>query len=166
VERIRSVAHRGNFQIHDVTAYEVSQGVNVNLDLEVDPSLSLAAAHDKATALETEIKLELPEVGEVNVHIEPLPKRVETGGDAALSQPVVERELLEIAQKTPGVLDCHSVEAHQVGDAVMVSLHCTLESHLPVERVHDLTEDLKFRFRKAFPQISKVSIHAEPEERH
>jgi divalent metal cation (Fe/Co/Zn/Cd) transporter len=40
-----------------------------------------------------------------------------------------------------------------------------MEPDLPVARVHDLTEDLKFRFRKAFPQITKISIHAEPKER-
>jgi divalent metal cation (Fe/Co/Zn/Cd) transporter len=33
-----------------------------------------------------------------------------------------------------------------------------------VARVHDITEDLKFKFRRAFPQISKISIHAEPDE--
>jgi divalent metal cation (Fe/Co/Zn/Cd) transporter len=34
-----------------------------------------------------------------------------------------------------------------------------------VGRVHDITEELEFKFRKAFPQISKVSIHAEPQQR-
>jgi divalent metal cation (Fe/Co/Zn/Cd) transporter len=40
-----------------------------------------------------------------------------------------------------------------------------MEPGLPVARAHDITEDLEFRFRKAFPQISKVSIHAEPRAR-
>ncbi len=165
VEKIRSVAHRNNFQIHDVTAYEVNGRVNVNLDLEVDPSLTLKAAHERATTLECEIQRELREVNEVNVHIEPLFKRVETGNQARLDRSAVEHELLEIARRTPEMLDCHSVEAHQVGGNLLVSLHCTMEPNLPVARVHNLTEDLKFRFRKAFPQISKISIHAEPKGR-
>jgi divalent metal cation (Fe/Co/Zn/Cd) transporter len=49
-----------------------------------------------------------------------------------------------------------------VGGNVHVSLHATLEPDLALTRVHDITEDLEFRFRKAFPQIFKVSIHAEP----
>lgn len=165
VEKIRAIAHRQNYQIHDVTAYEVNGRVNVNLDLEVDPGLKLEAAHAQATHLEDEIKRELREVNEVNVHIEPLLKGVEAGNEARLAQSALERKLLEIARQTPGLLDCHALEAHQVGNNVLVRLHCTVEPDLPVARVHEITEDVEFRFRKAFPQIFKVSIHAEPKER-
>ncbi len=49
--------------------------------------------------------------------------------------------------------------------ATAMLVHCTLEPDLPVARAHEITEGLEFRFRKEFPQISKVSIHAEPRER-
>ena len=162
VERIRSIAHRNNFLVHDVTAFEVNGRVNVSLDLELDPSLRLEAAHSQATRLEGEILSHLAEVGEVNVHIEPLLERVETANEARLVRSNMERELLQIARGTPELVDVHSVEAHQVGDNVLVSLHCTLEPDRPLAQVHHITEDLEFRFRKAFPQIFKVSIHAEP----
>jgi cation diffusion facilitator family transporter len=162
VERIRSIAHRDNFLVHDVTAFEVSGRVNVSLDVELDPSLRLEAAHGQATRLEQEIQHQLPEVGEVNVHIEPLVKRVETANEARLARSNMEGQLLEIARRSPEVLDVHSVEAHKVGDNVWVSLHCTLEPQLPLAQVHEITEDLEFKFRRAFPQIFKVRIHAEP----
>jgi cation diffusion facilitator family transporter len=165
VAKVRSVAHRSNYQVHDVWAYELDRGINVNLDLEVDPALTLQAAHEQASDLEKEIKRELSEVNEVNVHIEPLTKRVESGNQAMLDQSAVERKLLEIARQTPELLDCHSIKAHHVGQNVFVRMHCTLEPTLDVARVHDITEELKFKFREAFPQISKISIHAEPEGR-
>ncbi|HEV2177677.1 MAG TPA: cation-efflux pump [Terriglobia bacterium] len=164
VERIRAVAHRENFLVHDVTAYIVKGRVKVSLDLEVDPGLSLEAAHGRATRLEAEIERQLPEVDEVTVHIEPLLRRVEAADEARAVAAGMERELMNIARDTPGLVDCHSLEAHTVGANVLVSLHCTLDPSLPVARVHDITEDLEFRFRKEFPQISKVSIHAEPSE--
>jgi divalent metal cation (Fe/Co/Zn/Cd) transporter len=55
------------------------------------------------------------------------------------------------------------VEAHQVGGNVVVRLHCTLKPELPIAKVHDITETLEFKFRQAFPQISKITIHAEPQ---
>jgi cation diffusion facilitator family transporter len=164
VSKIRAVAHRQNFLVHEVTAYEVDGRVNVHLDLEVDPRLRLAEAHDRATQLEREIKENLPEVNEVNVHLEPLLVAVETGNEARLDHLAVERKLEELARETMGVLNCHSVEAHQVGDDVVVQLHCMLEPDLPIARVHDITEMLEFKFRQAFPQISKINIHAEPED--
>ena len=162
VEKIRAVAHRNNYQIHDVTPYEVEGRVNLSLDLELEPSLTLEVAHGRATALEDRIKREIPAVNEVNIHIEPRLNRVETAREVGWLREGMEKKLLAIARKTPGLLDCHSLVAHQVGENVLVSLHCTLEPDLPLRRVHEITEELEFEFRKEFPQIMKVSIHAEP----
>ena len=164
VARVRAVANRYNFKVHDVTAYELKGSVRVNLDLEVDPSLTLQAAHDRATELESAIEREIGEVSEVNVHIEPLLDRVEPAAEAHIVASDVERRLMKIARGTPGLVDCHSLEAHEIGSNVYVAMHCTVEPDLPVARVHEITEELEFRFRQAFPQIFKVSIHAEPRE--
>lgn len=162
VEKIRAVAHRNNFQVHDVTPYKVEEKVNLNLDLELEPTLTLEAAHRKATDLENEIKREIPEMNEVNVHLEPLLKAVEPGREAEWLQEDMRKRLLAIARDTPGLLDCHSLVVHEVGKNILVSVHCTLEPNLPIGRVHEITEELEFRFRKEFPQIMKVSVHAEP----
>jgi cation diffusion facilitator family transporter len=164
VARVRAVANRLNFKVHDVTAYEVKGRVRVNLDLEVDPSLTLQAAHDRATRLESAIEGQIEEISEVNVHIEPLFDRVEPAAETEIVASDLETKLMRIARETPGLVDCHSLEAHEVGSNVHVAMHCTLEPDLPVARVHDITEELEFRFRQAFPQILKVSIHAEPRE--
>ncbi len=165
VEKIRSIAHRGNFAVHEVSAYDLRGRINVYLDLEVDPGLTLEVAHDQATHLESEIKRELRDVAEVNIHIEPFVKEVESGDEARAVQNDMDHQLMRIARETPGLLDCHSLEAHRVGESVVVRMHCTLEPDLPVGRVHDITEDLEFKFRRAFPEISKVSIHPEPKGR-
>ena len=162
VAKIRAVAHRRNFLVHEVRAYEVNGRVNVHLDLEVEPQLRLSEAHDRSTLLESEIKANLPEVNEVNVHLEPLLVALETGDEAGMDNLAVEHKVAELARETPGVLNCHSVEAHQVGGNIVVRLHCTLEPDLPIAKVHDITETLEFKFRQAFPQMSKITIHAEP----
>jgi cation diffusion facilitator family transporter len=164
VERIRFVANRDKFAIHDVTVYEVNGRVNVNLDLEVEPALTLEKAHDQASDLEKAIHEDLPGIDEVNIHIEPLARRVETGNEVKLDQMDLEKRLMEIARETQGVLGCHSIEAHQIGANTVVRLRCAMNPELPIAAVHDLTETLEFKFKQAFPQISRVSIHAEPTE--
>ena len=105
---------------------------------------------------------EVPAVGNVTVHIEPRPGVVEPGREALEELPKIERKILEIARQSEGIHDCHSVAASRVGDSVLVSLHCTMDGNLPIARVHDITEELKLRFRSAFPRIQRVNIHAEP----
>ena len=162
IEKVLSVAHRHNFQVHDVTAHSIGGTVNVDLDLEVEPSLTLERAHGEATRLEESVLDEVPAVGNVTVHIEPRPRVVEPGREALEELPKIERKILEIARRSEGVHDCHSVAASRVGDSVLVSLHCTMDGNLPIARVHDITEELKLRFRSAFPRIQRVNIHAEP----
>ncbi|MGH9430543.1 MAG: cation diffusion facilitator family transporter [Terriglobia bacterium] len=162
VERVRAIAHRNDFQIHDVTPFEVHGNVNLSLDLELEPTLTLEDAHRRATFLEEEIQREIPSVKEVNVHIEPMQKRVEPANEAAGLRQQLEERVRALTLGTPGLVDCHAIEAHQVGATVHVSLHCTFEPDLPISRVHDITEDLELKFRKELPQIMKVSIHAEP----
>lgn len=162
VQRVRSVAHRENFQIHDVTVFETRGRIKVDLDLEVDPQIRFTAAHDRATELERAIRDALPEIDEVNVHIEPLPRRVETAREATRVREQLERRMLEIARRLPGVVNCHSVEVHQIGRALLAMVHCTLQPDLSVTRVHDITEELELRVREEFRQGIKVSIHPEP----
>jgi divalent metal cation (Fe/Co/Zn/Cd) transporter len=162
VEKIRAIANRQNCQVHEVTAYEVEECINVILDLEVEPSLRLDTAHDQATALEQEIKQALPEVCEVNIHLEPFTKQVEAVKAVPLTPVDLATRLTEIAREIPGVLDCHDIEAHQAAGNVFVRCHCTLLPALPIARVHDITEELEFRIRRAFPFVLRVNIHAEP----
>ena len=162
VEKVLWVAGRMNLAIHNVTAYSIEDVVHIDLDLELDPALTLDRAHREATSLEETVLKELPAVGSVTVHLEPRSKRVESGKEAPDALPLIEKKILEIARQNGSVHDCHSVAAGRVGDNILVSLHCTLDGKLLLEQVHDITEELKLRFRAAFPQILRVNIHAEP----
>ena len=164
IEKVLSAAHRHNLPIHDVTAYSIDGTVHVDLDLEVDPSLTLELAHGEATRLEEAVLREVARVGTVTVHLEPRKKSVESGEEALEELPKIESKIMQIAQKSSGVHDCHSVAASRLGENFLVSLHCTLDGNLPIERVHDITEHLKFRLRAVLPRILKVNIHAEPAE--
>jgi cation diffusion facilitator family transporter len=163
VERIRSIAHRENFHVHDVTAIEVKGRPQIDLDLEVDPALELTTAHERATSLEALVRRELPEVRDINVHIEPMRKKVVSAQDAPRIQADTERALREVVRSTPGVIDCHSIDAHRVGSEVVVTVHCTLQPGLSVERAHDITERLELKLRERVQRDIRVNIHAEPE---
>jgi len=129
----------------------------------VDPALELTTAHERATSLEALVRRELPEVRDINVHIEPMRKKVVSAQDAPRIQADTERALREVVRSTPGVIDCHSIDAHRVGSEVVVTVHCTLQPGLSVERAHDITERLELKLRERVQRDIRVNIHAEPE---
>jgi cation diffusion facilitator family transporter len=163
VEKVRSIAHRMNFEIHDVVAFTITGHLRVELDLEVDGALSLQAAHEQATQLEGALRAALPEVEDINVHIEPRLHGVTHATKALRVQAPIERKLLEIVRGSPGVIDCHALEAHEMNDDLAVTIHCTVRPGLSVTQVHTITEELELRLREAFPQITRMNIHPEPQ---
>jgi len=93
--------------VHEVTAYEVKGCINVIVDLEVEPSLQLDPAHEKATVLEQDIKQGLPEVCEVNIHLEPFMKNVEAVNAVQLTTAELESNLPSTTYVSSPPLTCH-----------------------------------------------------------
>ncbi len=66
---------QGAYNPHRVRARKIGSYYMVNLDIEVDPTLSVKAAHDIARSVEKSLKSSLKNVYDVMVHVEPLGNR-------------------------------------------------------------------------------------------
>jgi cation diffusion facilitator family transporter len=69
-ESVRSV--EGAHNPHRVRARKIGHYYMINLDIEVDPGLSVKLAHDIAKKVENSIKSNLKNIYDVMVHVEPL----------------------------------------------------------------------------------------------
>jgi cation diffusion facilitator family transporter len=160
-DRIRAVASRYNFNVHDVSVQDLSGRLHVEQHLELDEHLSLKEAHDRVTVLETEIRSDMPEISSILTHIESEPATIESG-DEILREAALEKRLKQIASNFPEVLDMHDVRIKRVRGRLYVSCHCTLSDDLPLSRVHDISTELETRFKQDAPELFRVLIHPEP----
>jgi cation diffusion facilitator family transporter len=160
-DRIRAVATRNNLNVHDVSVQDLQGRLHVEQHLELDEKLSLKAAHDEVTLLESEMRKEVPEISSILTHIESEPGTIETG-DAFVSHAKLERRLKAIAAQFPEILDMHDVQIKRVRDRLYVSCHCTMADDLPLSRVHDTSTALEIRFKQEAPELFRVLIHPEP----
>jgi cation diffusion facilitator family transporter len=160
-DRVRAVATRYNFNVHDVSVQNLSGRLHVEQHLELDESLTMKQAHDRVTLLESEIQKEVPEIHSILTHIESEPSTIEPGNeigrDAAL-----EKKLKAIAAEFPEVVDMHEAEIKRVRGRLYFSCHCTFSDELPLSRVHDVQTELEIRFKHAAPELFRVLIHPEP----
>jgi cation diffusion facilitator family transporter len=161
-DRIRAVAARNNFSVHDVSVQDLAGRLHVEQHLELDETLSLKKAHDVVTRLEAEIRSEIPEISTILTHIESEPSTIEPGG-RVLRNAALEQKLRPLVREFPEILDMHEVEIKFVRDKVYMSCHCTLADNLPLSRVHDVVTALEIRFKQAAPELFKVLIHPEPQ---
>jgi len=161
-DRVRAVATRHNFNVHDVSVQDLRGRLHVEQHLELDEGLSLKEAHDRVTLLESEIRRDVPEITSILTHIESEPATIETG-DEITRDAVLEKKLKAIVAEFPEVLDVHDVEVKRVRGRLYVSCHCTFSDELPLSRVHDVQTDLEIRFKQAAPELFRVLIHPEPQ---
>ena len=161
-DRIRGVAARHNFNVHDVSVQDLNGRLHVEQHLELDERLTLLAAHDRVTLLEAEIRSEVPEISSILTHIESEPATIETG-DEVVRDAGLERRLKAVAAEFPEIVDMHDLNLKRVRDRLYVSCHCTLSDDLPLSRVHDIQTALEIRFKQEAPDLFRVLIHPEPQ---
>ena len=160
-DRIRAVATRHNLNVHDVSVQDLKGSLHVEQHLELEEQLSLKDAHDRVTALETEMQEDIPEISTILTHIESEPATIEAG-DEITRDTALEQRLKAVAAEFPDILDMHDVQFKRVRGRLSVSCHCTLPDDLPLSRVHDIQTDLEIRFKQDAPELFRVLIHPEP----
>ncbi|MGZ3308631.1 MAG: cation diffusion facilitator family transporter, partial [Xanthobacteraceae bacterium] len=163
LERVMVIARNRALAVHHVTVHSIEGRLAISLDLEVDGSLSLGAAHDIASGLEDAIREELGPDVEVDTHIEPLQPYDEPGREAPSERvSAVRNALSEIAARHAFVRAIHDVRVREAEGGEIVNFHCVVDSTLSVANVHDRVDEVERALRLRFSSIKRVIGHAEP----
>jgi cation diffusion facilitator family transporter len=160
-DRIRAVAARSNLAIHDVSVQEYDHTLHVEQHLEVPETMSLRAAHDLVTRLESEMRREVPEISSILTHIESEPATIERPASLERDRQL-EVRLRRVARSFPEILDIHEVFVTRINDRIQVNCHCTLPDDLPMAKVHDIITAFEGAFKLEDPEVSRLLIHPEP----
>ena len=72
-------------------------------------------------------------------------------------------QVRHVVRQTAGECGLHQLTLHRAGGRVCVSFHCRMPQETPVSRAHDLTMAMENALRNRLPEITRVTIHMEPE---
>jgi divalent metal cation (Fe/Co/Zn/Cd) transporter len=161
-ERIMVIARNSGLAVHHVTVHDLGGKLIVGIDLEVDGSMALTAAHDVAQQLERNILDEFGEDVEVDTHIEPLEPELPFGTDAAPTRVEVIQAALSQFAAGGAIHDIHSVRVRDTDAGEIVNFHCRAAPSMSVIRVHENVDEIERALRRAFPTVKRVIGHAEP----
>ncbi len=161
--RLRSLADGFGLGLHDLNAHAEPHGaLTLEAHVEVDARLTVGQAHALVDRFEARVREELPEVGTIVTHIEPVVETVpdEAGHIARSSE--WRRKITVVADQLAGDGATHAVELHHVGGGLTASLHVTQPADLPIVRAHDLAEQIELSLHQAHPALKRVVVHVEP----
>jgi cation diffusion facilitator family transporter len=162
-ERVMLIAHNSGLAVHHIAVQALADRLSVSVDLEVEGTLALSAAHETASRLEDAIRDELGPQVEVETHIEPLPAVLVAGRDAAAARVAeITDALTVLAAGVAGLGEVHNVRVRETADGEMVNFHCRVDPTLSVSAVHDLVDGIERGLRRRFPTVARVIGHAEP----
>lgn len=164
-ETVRVAAANHGLSVHDIGLYTMDGRRHVGFDLEVDETLSLKEAHDIASVLEERLALELgPDVG-IDIHIDPRRNHLTDGQSI---EPVELQRLQDVIQavvlEQRLVLGFHRLFAQRGPDGLYVAFHCSFTGDATIKEIHDVTVWMEIDLRRRVEGISRVVIHAEPED--
>jgi cation diffusion facilitator family transporter len=168
-QKVMLIASRRNLAIHHLNAQQIGGKLAISFDLEVDGSMPLGEAHDRATDLEDAIRNELGRDAEVESHIEPQPERMLQGHDAPSGlTSEVSAALFQLAAAHPRLTDVHQVRLRRNEEGLFLHYHCRCSPMDTVEQIHAEIDRVEAGLKERFPDIRRVIAHAEPlgAERH
>jgi divalent metal cation (Fe/Co/Zn/Cd) transporter len=146
-------------EIHNLTVVRVGQLTEVSLHLKLPGDLPLEEAHAVATEVEREIVESVPEVDEVQTHLEPLDDAGEGGSvhEAAADRELVERIVRERTGSPPRELRFLDTDR-----GLLAYLTLGLDPSTSLAEAHTRASEIEERIRRERPDIADVIVHTEP----
>jgi cation diffusion facilitator family transporter len=151
-------------EVHNIQCYreEKTGKFFVSLHVKLVLDLTLEQAHRMVDLLEEELRKEIPELGEIQTHIETL-EFLSIGSKEELD-PEKLRLLRGKILKDKRIEDIHDVFIHRSASGTLISCHITTGRDLSLAEAHLLTAQAEMKIKALFKGVDSVVVHAEPAE--
>ncbi|MCX7984409.1 MAG: cation-efflux pump [Bacteroidetes bacterium] len=148
---------------HNLEVHESDGKYHVDFDIEYKNSYTFVDAHAFTSKIEEKIKEELPSVEKVTIHIENVEGNEHTLTNVTNAEDSLAKRICELVLTHDDILSCRNVTILQGGEKYHVSFDCSLRRTKTIEEVHSIISNIERTLYKNIPQISRITIHAEPE---
>jgi len=143
-------------ELHNLVVLDVDGRVQVSLHLKLPGDVSLDDAHDVAEEVERAILAAVPEVENVQTHLEPL-------SEAAAARPIdVDPEAVERCVREETGVAPREVRFVRTDQGIVAFLTLALAGDESLADAHTRAIAVEERVRAAVPGIADVVIHTEP----
>jgi cation diffusion facilitator family transporter len=164
--QLRALADGLGLGVHNLHIDVLDGGYIVDVDVEIDSSLSLETAHQIVTEFESRARAEIPRLLEIITHLEPTepgdhPRPIEGAEAEALRQ-----QIIQIADRVCGRgAGHHLILRHShLPNRIDLSMHCEVPGDTSLPEAHLIAEKVERQLRAELPQLEHVTIHVEPPE--
>jgi len=151
----------GSRGAHNVHVQTVDGKLYVDLHLEVSANMTVKNAHDVAEEVEKRIKKVHPDVAGVTVHVESASELISR--ELSGIETELEAFIRDAAKKYPEISSISNISFREFGGDVHLVLNCRFDEKITIKEAHEISSQLESDIKKAYPRITRIDIHEEPE---
>ena len=159
VERIHAAAARngGVRDLHNVTLEREADGsLHVTMHAKLPGDQKLANATLTSRDLERSIRAELPEVGRIDIHLEPIEPQVVPGQDVTASLRQLTDRVRKIVESHPEVKRLVDLELSERDNGIHAHVVAELAGEMTLERAHEIESQLEEMVLREIPELHEV----------
>lgn len=140
-----------------VRSRSIGNDMIVDLEIYVEPALSLYEAHDISELVKENIFNSFPKVREVLVHVEPDKNIVES---LFKEKKELIKQINDCVRKVKEIKSVNNIRFYRVPQGLEVNLDVVVNPYITVEEGHNISERLEEELHKV-PSIHFVHVHLE-----
>jgi cation diffusion facilitator family transporter len=158
VEKLASEVE-GVKEAHEVSTAHIDGKLYVTLHANVDPKLSVEAAHQIAQQIETRIEERIPEVEDVAVHIEPYQPRIQKG--STVKDEEIRKAVHNVLESYGQAVRVNGIVTYVSRKRLYINIDCMFVKHIPIEDAHQIASNIEQKLEEQFAETA-VTVHMEP----
>jgi divalent metal cation (Fe/Co/Zn/Cd) transporter len=159
VERIHAAAARngGVRDLHNVTLEREADGsLHLTMHAKLPADQKLADATRTSRDLERSIRAELPEVGRIDIHLEPIEPQVVPGEDVTARRTQLAQRIREVVESHPDVKRLVDVELSDRRNRIHAHVVAELTGEMTLDQAHDIESQLEEQILREIPDVHEV----------
>jgi cation diffusion facilitator family transporter len=159
VERIHAAAARngGVRDLHNVTLEREADGsLHLTMHAKLPADQKLADATRTSRDLERSIRAELPEVGRIDIHLEPIEPQVVPGEDVTARRTQLAQRIREVVEAHPDVKRLVDVELSDRRNRIHAHVVAELTGEMTLDQAHDIESQLEEQILREIPDVHEV----------
>jgi cation diffusion facilitator family transporter len=163
IDKIRMILVHSGMSAHNIEVQKVKDRYFVDLHLECKEKQTLEEAHEIANQIEEAIKNKIENVERISIHIDEesdMIKETKIVNDRC--EDMVQR-IISIAKSHKGVVDCKDITVMEIDGKYKVTMNCLLDKSLTLSEAHEIATTIENKIYLDIKEVSKVIVHAEPE---
>jgi len=158
VEKL-SLEVEGVKEVHEVSTVHTGGKLYVTLHANVDPKLSVEAAHGIAQDIESRIEERIPEVENVAVHMEPYRPKRQKG--STVRDEEIRSAVQSVLESYGKALRVKGIVTYVARKKLHINIDCIFAKQIPLENAHQIASNIEEQLGERFAETI-VTVHIEP----